>query len=161
MVLLEIDPSSLSLVKLELDAPRSMNVNRKARWFAPAQSMEVKAREIEVRRLRRRIESVKHQQRTRLKIRSNLTASPFFEQLTKALVLPRPYHTLNVNFPLSFVNSKLTFSRRGLRSQYLDPPPDDAVNSSVRMCPYPVAGRETMLRLMPAFMPALDGGGDK
>ena len=108
MVLLEIEPSGLSLVKLERDAPRSINVNRKARWFAPAQSMEVKAREIEVRRLRRRIESVKHQQRTRLKIRSNLTASSFSEQLTKALVLPRSDHPINVYSRLSSVNLELT-----------------------------------------------------
>jgi len=108
MILFEVDSSSLALVELECDAPWSVHVNRIAGRFVPAEFVKVKTREIEVRRLRRCIESIKHQQCTRLKILSNPATSPFFEQLAKALVLPRSDHSRNVYPRLSSVNLKLT-----------------------------------------------------
>lgn len=92
MILLEVDSSSLALVELKRDAPGAVDMNRIARWLVPAQPVEIKAWEIDVRRFCGYIKSIKHQQCTRLKIRSNPAASPFFEQLAKALVLPRSNH---------------------------------------------------------------------
>ena len=74
MILLEINSSSLSLFKLEGDAPRAVDMNRIARRFVAPQSMEVEAREVKVRWFCRRIESVEHQQRPSLKIRPNPAA---------------------------------------------------------------------------------------
>jgi hypothetical protein len=94
MVLLEIDPSSLSFIKLKRYAPRAVDMNRIAWRLVAPQPMEVEAREIEVRWFHRRIESIEHQQRPHLKIRSNPAASALLEKLTQALVLPRPDHIL-------------------------------------------------------------------
>jgi len=60
MVLLKIDPSSLSFVKLEGDTPRPVDMNRIARWAMTAQSMKVEARQIQVRYLRCGIKRVEH-----------------------------------------------------------------------------------------------------
>jgi hypothetical protein len=142
MILLEIDSSSLSLVILKRDAPRPVHVNRVTRRFVPTQSMEIKAREIEVRRLRRRIESVKHQQRTCLKILSNSAASPFFEQLAKALVNPPSNHIFNVYSRLSFVNYKLTNDNMIRGRAGVNPAPLQSSELEVRAGTIPVLAKK-------------------
>lgn len=108
MVLLQVDSPRFPILELESDAPRSVDMNRIARRPMTSQPVEVKARQIQVRSLCRRIESVEHQQCPRLEIRPDPATSALFEELAQALVLPGPDHLLNVNFQLSFVNPRLT-----------------------------------------------------
>jgi hypothetical protein len=104
MILLQIDPACFPILKLECDAPRAVDVNRVARWAMTAQTVKVEARQVQIRDLGRRVQSIEYQHSATLEIRPNPSASAFLEKLTQALVLPGPYHTPTVNPALSFVN---------------------------------------------------------
>jgi hypothetical protein len=81
MVLLQVDSPRFPILELESDAPRSVDMNRIARRPMTSQPVEVKARQIQVRSLCRRIKSVEHQQCSRLEIRPDPAASALFEKL--------------------------------------------------------------------------------
>jgi len=108
MVLLQVHPVRLTIVELEGDAPRTVDMDRIARRPSPPQAMKVKTRQIQVRRFACRIQRIKNQQRPLLKIRSNPATPACLEELAQAFVLPGSYHKKNVNYELSFVNRGFT-----------------------------------------------------
>ena len=97
MVLLQVHPVRLTIVELEGDTPRTVDMDRKARRPIPSQAMKVEARQIQVRRFTCRIQRIENQQRTLLKIRSNPATPARLEELAQPFVLPGSYHRSNVN----------------------------------------------------------------
>ena len=81
MVLLQIHPVRLTIVELEGDAPRTIDMDRKTRRPISPQAMKVETRQIQVRRLTCRIQRIENQQRTLLKIRSNPATPARLEEL--------------------------------------------------------------------------------
>ena len=82
MVLLQVHPVRLTIVELEGDAPRTIDMDRITRRPIPPQAMKVETRQIQVRRLTCRIQRIQNQQRPLLKIRSNPAAPARLEELT-------------------------------------------------------------------------------
>ena len=104
MRLLEADTACFTVLKLEGDAPRPVDMNRVAWGPVPAQSMEVETWEIHVRRLGRGVEGVDHDKRPGYEVRAYPSAPPRLKEFAKAFVLPGSDHSLSVNPRLSYVN---------------------------------------------------------
>jgi hypothetical protein len=79
MVLLQIHSECVTLLELESDAPWTVHMDRVPRRSLAAQPVKVESREMKIRWHGRRVQSIEHQDRSCLKIRTHPAASSFFE----------------------------------------------------------------------------------
>jgi hypothetical protein len=113
-----------------------------------SQPVKVESRKMEVRRHGCGVQRIEHQERSRLEIVTNPSASALFEKFPQALVPPASDHNKSVNSWLSHVNCELTtgicrraLSRRSARHEAGSPcaPP-------VTLIPGSPCGYGTVLR---------------
>src|SRR4029077_1513931 len=109
VILLEIDAEGVSVLEFESDAPRSIHVDRIARWPEASQRMKVEPGNVHFRRADRRVEAVKPRENTLLHPGVDFPCPASLPQLGESLALESPDHpNVSVNKSLTSVNNWLT-----------------------------------------------------
>jgi hypothetical protein len=92
VILLEVDAASVAVLKFERDAPRSIHMDRIARWVEASQGMEIETGDVHFFRPHGDIQAIQATKNAPVHLRVDLSGPPSLPKLGKTLALEAPDH---------------------------------------------------------------------